>query len=79
MSKFVFFKVYTGQLCQPSQIFNTKVIVSIITTLSSQINGWVLINRGVGNSIKYDRLGLFVYFDPNDVSVSRFAYVQTEL
>ena len=54
----------------------------------------ILINRGGGgggvgvkNSVKYNKRGhwnkcwrrLFLYCDPNDVNVSKFAYVQTKL
>ena len=42
------------------------------------------INRGSENSVKYNKRGagingrLFVYFDPNDVNVSKFVYVRTK-
>ena len=52
----------------------------------------VLINRGLENTVKYDKRGGWnklgrrrgeggggVYFDLNDVNVSKVAYVQTNL
>ena len=44
-----------------------------------------LINRGLKKSVKYNKRGgwnkqgFLVYFDPNDVNVSKPAYVRTKL
>ena len=45
----------------------------------------VLINRGLGNWVKYYKWGVrtneraFFYFDPNEKYVSKFTFVRTKL
>ena len=86
---------YDADLLRSLYIVLTKYCIMEITTKrmtvtknsfnKSKPTPWSRINRGLENSVKYNKRGvginrgLFVYFAPNDVSVSTYVHMRTKL